>query len=97
MHTNPDITDKGRLLFGAGFVFGVAFTMMLLAIVTSTVAGRAGASLMSSGVLVTITAGIFFVAVVGVSLFFLAFPENRLRLPRDLTGDGVELAAEEEP
>ena len=87
MTTEPEISDKGRLLFGAGFVFGVAFTMLLMAVVTATVAGRIENSLLSSDLVVTLAAGIFFATVVGVSLFFLAFPGNRLRVPVSLRGD----------
>lgn len=81
MSADPELTDKSRLLFGAGFVFGVTFTMLVLAVVTSTVASRVGESLLASEVLVTIVAGILFAAIVGVSLYFLAFPENRVEVP----------------
>lgn len=87
MPTEPDISDKGRLLFGAGFVFGVAFTMLLMAVVTATVAGRIDNGVLSSDLVVTLAAGIFFATVVGVSLFFLAFPGNRVQVPGSLRRD----------
>ncbi len=81
MDPEPELTDKGRLLFGAGFVFGVTFTMLILAVVTATVAGKTGRDILASEIVVTIAAGIFFAGVVGVSLYFLAFPENRVEIP----------------
>ena len=81
MPSDPDLSDTGRLLFGAGFVFGVAFTMLVMGVVTATVAGRVEGGMVSGDLVVTLAAGIFFTTVVGVSLFFLAFPGNRLRIP----------------
>jgi hypothetical protein len=75
------VSDKARLLFGAGFVFGVAFAMLVLAIVTATVAKDRGQSFFATEIVVTIGAGIVFTAVVGVGLYYLAFPENRLEVP----------------
>lgn len=96
MDSDPELTDKDRLLFGAGFVFGVTFTMLVLAVVTATVAGRTGRDILASEVVVTIAAGIFFAGVVGVSLYFLAFPENRVEVPvGSLAGVGPGSDAEE--
>lgn len=81
--TSSELSDKGRLLFSAGFVFGVAFTMLIAGIVTATIARRTGRQLLTSDVVITLAAGIFFAAVVGLSLYFLAFPENRVELPID--------------
>jgi hypothetical protein len=78
-HAHEELTDKNRLLLGAGFVFGVAFTMLVLAIVAATVVGAG--PLFGSGLAVTTAAGILFAGIVGVSLYGLAFPENRLDLP----------------
>lgn len=89
---DSDLTDKGRLLFGAGFVFGVAFTMLILGVVTATVARGMGQQLLTADVVLTLAAGIFFAAVVGVSLYFLAFPENRVEIPID----GLRTTAESE-
>ncbi|MHB9286984.1 hypothetical protein ACKVMT_08065 [Halobacteriales archaeon Cl-PHB] len=81
MDSDSELTDKGRLLFGAGFVFGVAVTMLVMAVVTATVAGRTGRGGLASEIVVTIAAGVFFASVVGVSLYLLAFPENRVEVP----------------
>jgi len=86
------LSDTARLLFGAGFVFGVAFTMLVLAVVTVAVSSRRGWDLVGTGLVVTIGAGILFAAIVGLSLYFLAFPENRVEVPVGRLGgtaDGV--------
>lgn len=95
MRTESEITDKSRLLFGAGFVFGVTFTMLILAVVASTVAGQNGTVFLGSGLVVTIAAGLVFASIVGVSLYFLAFPENRIDVPLDWLGSSADSAAEE--
>ncbi len=92
------VSDKHRLMFGAGFIFGVMFTMLILAVVTVTVAsGQEG--LLASEVIVTIVAGIIFAVIVGVSLYLLAFEENRVELPvEDLLGlDSDEVTTAEDP
>jgi len=76
--SEPVLTDKGRLLFGAGFVFGVLFALVMLAVVTVTV--TAGVGLLSEP-LVTIAGASLFAVVVGVTLYLLAFPENRIAVP----------------
>lgn len=75
------VTDKGRLLFGAGFAFGVMFAMFVLAIVSVSVAENPGGGLFASEVILTIAAGVLFTGILGISLYLLAFPENRLDLP----------------
>jgi hypothetical protein len=77
--THEEMTDKSRLLLGAGFVFGVAATMLVLAIATATVVGAG--TLLGSPLGATIAASILFAGILGVSLYVLAFPENRLDLP----------------
>lgn len=88
------VSDKGRLLFGAGFAFGVMFTMFVLAVVATSVVDRPGVGLFASEVMLTIAAGVLFTGILGISLYLLAFPENRLALPvEDLVGpkeDGDE-------
>jgi hypothetical protein len=74
-----DVSDKNRLLLGAGFVFGVAFSMFVLALAAGAVVGTG--SLLGSSVLATIAAGVLFATIVGTSLYVLAFPENRLDVP----------------
>ena len=75
------LTDKERLLFGAGFVFGVMFTMLILAVIIATVGGNTGTGVEATNVFVTVAAGIFFAGVVGAALYLLAFPENRVKIP----------------
>ncbi len=91
--SSPPVSDKGRLLFGSGFVFGVMFAMVVLAMVTVTVVDRPVDRMLVSDAIFTIGAGIVFTAIVGVSLYVLAFPENRLELPVENvvgTDDGDE-------
>ena len=78
---SDDISDKGRLLFGAGFAFGVLFTMVVLALVTVTVVGRSGEGIFLWDIVATIAGGALFTGIVGVSLYVLAFPENRVAVP----------------
>lgn len=73
--------DKGRLLFGAGFAFGVACALLILVVVVATVTAETARDLLGREVFVTIGAGIFFAGVVGIGLYVLAFPENRLEVP----------------
>ncbi len=102
MTPEDTVSDKSRMLFGAGFVFGVAFTMLVLAIVIAAVAGQRGESIFATEIVVTIAAGIFFAGVVGVALYYLAFPENRVEVPvggavlsPTAGGEGGETGAEE--
>lgn len=77
--TPAEVTDTNRLLLGAGFVFGVAFSMLVLGVAAAAVVGTAG--LLASSVSATIAAGILFAGIIGVSLYVLAFPANRLDVP----------------
>lgn len=79
--SDDPLSDKERMLFGAGFVFGVMFTMLILAVVVATVGGNTGAGVEAMNVFLTITAGIFFAGVVGTALYLLAFRENRVEIP----------------
>lgn len=78
MTTDSEPSERNRLLLGAGFVFGVGFTMLIAAMVVATTTGSVGQRLLASDVGVTTAAGIFVVAVLGTSLYFLAFPGNRI-------------------
>jgi len=78
MERDP-IDDKERLLFGAGFVFGAGFILLVLGLVVATVGGGVGALGVDVGLL--IGASVFVIAVVGAGLFLLAFPENRVEVP----------------
>lgn len=75
------LDDKDRLLFGAGFAFGVACTMLILTVVIATTTGETARELLNRDVFVTIAAGVFFAGVVGIGLYVFAFPENRLEVP----------------
>lgn len=77
------VDDKNRLLFGAGFAFGVVFTMLVLAVVVAAVTGE----LLGTDLFVTIGAGVVLAAIVGTGLYVLAFPENRLKIP---IGDALD-------
>jgi hypothetical protein len=77
----PELTDMGRLLFGAGFVFGVMVTLVVLALVTATGSSDPSTEVLASDAVITIVGGIFFAAIVGVGLYLLAFPANRVDLP----------------
>ncbi|MFB6309363.1 MAG: hypothetical protein ABEH35_08545 [Haloarculaceae archaeon] len=74
-----EVSESNRMLFGAGFVFGVTCTMLVLAVVIAGVGG--GEVDLGAPVMLTIGAGIVFTAIVGTALYLLAFPENRLRIP----------------
>jgi len=78
MSSQP-ITDRGRLLFAAGFVFGVGVTLLILGMVVASIGGGQGPLGVSVSVL--ILASVLFTALVGSGLFLLAFPENRLEVP----------------
>jgi hypothetical protein len=79
-----NLTDKEKMLFGAGFVFGVMYNMVLLAMVLSvasppeTVTGA-----LSEPLLMTALSGVVFAAIVGSALSYLAFPENRTKISVD--------------
>lgn len=79
MRAEVPLSDKNRLLFGAGFVFGVMFTLVILALVTVTLAGD-WTVLAREGV-VTLVGGIVFTGILGTGLYLLAFPENRIEVP----------------
>jgi hypothetical protein len=81
--TSERVTDDDRLLFGAGFAFGVLTTLLVLVAVLAAVAPQGAVGLLASPVLVTIAAGVLFVGVVGVGLYLLSFPENRTTVAVD--------------
>jgi hypothetical protein len=78
MRDSDPLSDKSRLLFGAGVVFGVALTMLLTAVVTVSVVGTAA---FGADALATIAGGTLFAVLVGATLFVLAFPANRVEVP----------------
>jgi len=92
MATKPEegLTDTGRLLFGAGFVFGVMVTLLLLAVVVAVVAVEDSGRLLDSTALVVAAAGVLFATIVGSGLYLLAFPENRTQIPIDPESFGLD-------
>lgn len=86
--TSDTLTDDGKLLFGAGFVFGVMVTLVLLGVVIAVLA--ANGQPVPSTVVTTVVAGIVFAGIVGGGLYLLAFPENRTRIPVDSEDFGLE-------
>jgi len=76
--------ERERLIFGAGFAFGVTFTLSILAVVLSTVVEGPVTidTLLHSAVLLPVVAAVFFAAVVGFALYFLALPESGIGLPQ---------------
>lgn len=77
--SDSQITDESRLVFGAGFAFGVMCSLLLVAVVLATVGGDQVS--LGSPVMITTGAGVLFASVVGAALYLLAFPENRLMIP----------------
>ncbi|MFB6166267.1 MAG: hypothetical protein ABEJ31_13995 [Haloarculaceae archaeon] len=75
-------TERDRLIFGAGFAFGVVFTLLVLAVVLSPlVPGPVSAdALLHPRVLVPIGAAIALAAVASLALYALALPERGLGL-----------------
>ncbi|WP_415379158.1 hypothetical protein [Halosimplex sp. TS25] len=90
MHTDATdaLTDDGKLLFGAGFVFGVMASLVLLGVVIAVIASN-GQSVPVT-VAATVVAGVVFAAIVGGGLYLLAFPENRMRIPVDDSDFGLD-------
>jgi|APHM01.1.fsa_nt_gi hypothetical protein len=71
-------TERERLIFGAGFVFGVMFTMLILAVVLAAIVPGPVTvdSLLRSTVLLPIVSAILLGGVVGCGLYYLALPES---------------------
>jgi hypothetical protein len=83
-HPNPDETvERERLIFGAGFAFGVMFTMLILGVILSTVVPGSvtPATLLDSRVLLTVLGAMGFALVVGVGLYVFALPERGFGIP----------------
>lgn len=73
-----ETTERERRIFGAGFAFGVMFTMSILAVVVATVVPQPVAlpSLLTSAVVLPIVAAVLLAAVAGVALYTFALPEH---------------------
>lgn len=77
-------TERERLIFGAGFVFGVMFTLLILALVFAAVVPETVSlgAIVSSTVILPIVAAVAFAAAVGSALYVLALPDHGLALRR---------------
>lgn len=91
MTARDELTDQGKLLFGAGFVFGVTVSMCLLAVVLVAVtSGPATPGGVGASLLATVAGGVLFAAVVGAGLTYLAFDHNRAKIPVDPEQFGID-------
>lgn len=79
-----DRTERERLIFGAGFVFGVMFALLILALVFAAVVPETVSlgAILSSTVVLPLVAAVGFAAAVGSALYVLALPERGLALRR---------------
>jgi uncharacterized integral membrane protein len=79
-----DRTERERLIFGAGFVFGVMFTLLILALVFAAVVPERVSlgAVLSSTVVLPLVAAVGFAAAVGSALYVLALPDRGLALRR---------------
>jgi hypothetical protein len=89
MGDSDGMTDQDRLLFGAGFVFGVAVTMLILGVVLAVVVS-AGVGGVPTTVAATVAGGVLFAGIVGAGLYYLAFPDNRTRIAVDPAEFGLD-------
>jgi hypothetical protein len=91
MGARDDLTDQGKLLFGAGFVFGVTVTLCLLGVVLVAVTpGPAGEGGVGTSLLVALGGGVLFSTTLGVGLTYLAFDHNRARIPVEADQFGLD-------
>jgi uncharacterized integral membrane protein len=79
-----DRTERERLIFGAGFVFGVMFALLILALVFAAVVPETVtlSTVLSSTVVLPIVAAVAFAGAVGTALYVLALPDRGLALRR---------------
>lgn len=86
--TDDAVTAKDRLLFGAGFAFGVMFILLVLGVVAAGLGGGDG----PLGSVVPIVAiSVLLTGVIGSATYLLAFPENRLSVPVSLAPEPDDL------
>jgi hypothetical protein len=89
MGDSERMTDQDKLLFGAGFVFGVTVTMLILGVVLAVVV-NAGVGGLPMTVAATVAGGVVFAGIVGAGLYYLAFPDNRTRVAVDPAAFGMD-------
>jgi hypothetical protein len=92
MDSEDPVSEKDRLLFGAGFAFGVAFTLLVLGIVAAGLGGGEGA--LGVDVTLLVVASVVLTGLIGSATYLLAFPENRLKVPASLAPTAEELDEE---
>lgn len=91
MSDSDGLTDQAKLLFGAGFVFGVTTTLLILAVVVVAVTrGDAGQLALTRSLVATLAGGVLFATVVGAALYYLSFPEHRTRIAVDPEQFGLD-------
>jgi uncharacterized integral membrane protein len=93
-----DRTERERLIFGAGFVFGVMFTLLILALVFAAVVPETVSlnAVLSSTVVLPLVAAVGFAAAVGSALYVLALPDRGLALRRGFVFHDEEREVETE-
>jgi len=92
MDREDPVSEQDRLLFGAGFAFGVTFTLLLLGIVAAGLGGGEGA--LGVDVTLLVVVSVLLTGLVGSATYLLAFPENRLKVPASLAPGPDELDEE---
>lgn len=68
-------------LFASGFAFGVMFTLLILAVVIAAIVQEEQRSLLSTDAFLSATISVLLAGIVGLLLYFLAFPEKPLEIP----------------
>jgi hypothetical protein len=76
--TDDSVTDRDRLLFGAGFAFGVTFTFLVLGVVAAGLGGGQGPL---GSVVLVVAISVVLTGIIGSATYLLAFPENRVAVP----------------
>lgn len=89
--TDDTVTAKDRLLFGAGFAFGVMFILLVLGVVTAGLGGGEGPL---GSVIPIVAISVLLTGVIGSATYLLAFPENRLSVPVSLVPGPEDLDEE---
>lgn len=90
--TDSPVSDRDRLLFGAGFAFGVTFTLLVLGIVAAGLGGGEGA--LGVNVTLLVVVSVILTGLIGSATYLLAFPANRVTVPVSLAPGSDELEEE---
>jgi hypothetical protein len=92
MSDSDGVSEQDRLLFAAGFAFGVTFTLLVLGIVAAGLGSGEGA--LGIDVTLLVAVSVLLTGAIGAATYLLAFPENRLEVPASLA-PAVEESEEE--